>query len=243
MRRWTGSLLTALVIAASAFAAGDEPPVPMSTYVFGILRRGPLWTAQRTPAADSLQAGHMANIQRMADEGALVGAGPFGGGGELRGLFIFRADSVAQVRPMAERDPAIRAGRLALDLYTWYAPAGIGEPYRRMAKTPGFRDSMITLQVGFLRKGPKWTPNSTPETQALQREHVARNFRMLLSGELGAAGPLDGAGDLRGVSIFRGDSATARRLADADPTVRTGRLVIDLRPWWCAWGVMPGDTL
>ncbi len=32
---------------------------------------------ERTPHADSLQAGHMANLRRRAAEGVLLGAGPF----------------------------------------------------------------------------------------------------------------------------------------------------------------------
>jgi len=87
----------------------------MSSYVVGLLYKGPAWTAEKTPAVESLQAGHMANIQKMADMGKLVAAGPMGDTGQLRGIFIFRADSVAEVKAMAQADPAINAGRLKID--------------------------------------------------------------------------------------------------------------------------------
>jgi hypothetical protein len=48
---------------------------------------------------------------------------------------------------------------------------------------------------------------------------------------------------LAGVFVFRGDSATARRLVLEDPMVKAGRLAVELHPWFCAYGVMPGDTL
>ena len=31
--------------------------------------------------------------------------------------------------------------------------------------------------------------------------------------------------------------------ADADPMVRSGRLAVEILPWWTAYGSMPGDTL
>jgi uncharacterized protein YciI len=232
--------LATLAVLATVTLAADLPMPAMATYQLGLLRRGPAWTATRTPATDSLQAGHMANIMRMAEEGVLVGAGPFLDGGDLRGVFIFRADSAAQVRPLADRDPAIRAGRLRLDLYTWIAPAGIGEPYRRISKQPGFRDSMIQLPFALLRPGPRASRSMTVDS--IQIAHMQGIFRMMREGTLAAAGPL-ASDSLAGIFVFRGDTAAARRLANQDPAVRAGRLSVSMHPWFCAYGVMPGDTL
>lgn len=238
------ALLALAAIAFVSWQALAQPPgmPPMETYQLGILRRGPRWTAQRNRTTDSLQAGHMANIQRMADEGVLVGAGPFVRGGDLRGLFIFRADSASQVSALAARDPAIQAGRLAIDLFTWHAPAGIGVPYARRAKQPGHRDSMVTLIFGLAKPGPKWTPERDAKVQALERAHGDRIVRLLREGTLATAGPLE-SDSLAGVFVFRGDSAAAHEIVREDPMVRAGRLKIDLLPWWCGYGVMPGDTL
>jgi uncharacterized protein YciI len=232
-----------LISIAWCVTLAQAPDMPrMETYQLGILRGGPAWTPQRTPAADSLQAGHLANIRRMANEGVLVGAGPFLDHGDLRGLFIFRADSAAPVRALAARDPAIQARRLALDLYTWYAPAGIGEIYARRAKQPDHRDSMITLTFGLAKPGPRWTPEHDDKVQALERAHVERLFRLMREGTLATAGPL-ASDSLAGVFVFRSDSATARRLVLEDPLVKAGRLAVEFHPWFCAYGVMPGDSL
>jgi uncharacterized protein YciI len=220
------------------------PPMPaMSSYHFGLLRRGPGWTPGRTPATDSIQAGHMANIQRMAEEGVLIAAGPLVDNGPIRGVFIFRQDSTARLRRLVARDPAVVSGRLVLDLFSWFAPAGIGEPYKRMAAEPGHRDSMVRLQLVLLRAGPKATREATPEAKALQQAHVAGIFRGLAAGELATAGPFSDGGDLRGVLVYRGDSTTAHRAALEDPAVKAQHLAIEMHPWLSAYGTMPGDTL
>jgi uncharacterized protein YciI len=234
-RRWACKL-----VAGAPAEQSNRPPVPMASYVVGLLRRGPAWTAERTPATDSLQAGHMANIERMAASGKLVGAGPMRDRHELRGVFIFRTDSLAEARVLAEPDPAIRAGRLTLDLHPWYGPAGIGDAYfAAAARDSAYQPRMITLQFGLLRRGPRWTAASTAATRALQADHLAHIDRLVRSGTLAAAGPFTDDGELRGVFVFRADSAEAHRLSLQDPAVRAGRLRVELHRWMVAEGVIP----
>lgn len=233
-----------LLLLAGTIAAEERPPMPgMSSYQLGLLRRGPSWTATRTPATDSIQAGHMANIGRMAEEGVLLAAGPMGDSGDLRGILIFRADSVARLREQVARDPAVRSGRLVLDLYSWSAPAGIGEPYRKLAQRPGHRDSMVRMQLVLLKAGPKATREVTDESRAIQRDHDRGLLRGLASGELATAGPITGGGDLRAVLVYRGDSTFAHRRTMEDPAVKAGQFAIEQHPWWTGYGTMPGDTL
>lgn len=237
--------VVALVLALALPLGADEPPpVPgMSSYRFGFLRKGPGWTAQRTPRTDSIQAGHMANINRMAREGKLLAAGPLLDGGYLRGILIFPADSAIRPHDEVGQDPAVASGRLALDLYSWSAPTGIGEPYKAMAKQPGHRDSMVRLQLVLLKKGPNSTSVATEQTEALQAAHVGGIFRGLASGELATAGPFSDGGDLRGILVYRGDSTFAHRRALEDPAVKAGHLVVEMHPWFVGYGTMPGDTL
>lgn len=131
-------LLGALVgLVASGAPVPDE--VEMTTYVVGFLYRGAAWTPDRTPEVEKLQEGHMANIKRLADEGKLVLAGPFSDGGDLRGLFVFKTDSVEQAKAWCDTDPAVKAGRLRVELHPWYSAKGIGicpEPNTPTAPTP-----------------------------------------------------------------------------------------------------------
>jgi uncharacterized protein YciI len=99
--------------------------VEMATYYLVLLRRGPAWTAEETPAVTKLQEGHMANIRRLAQEGKLILAGPFleqTGAGSLAGLFLFRAGSREEVQALTATDPAIQAGRLVPEILPWLGP-------------------------------------------------------------------------------------------------------------------------
>lgn len=94
----------------------------------GLLERpagAPEYSAERL---QEIQAGHMANIERMAQSGDLVLAGPMGDDGPLRGIFVFRGASSERIVELFRQDPAHRAGRLALTLYPWHVPAGALEP-------------------------------------------------------------------------------------------------------------------
>ena len=102
-----------------------EPQYEMTTYVVGFFHKGPHWTAEETAETRRIQEGHLANFRRMAEAGKLVVAGPFKDPGDLRGMLIFKLDSVEQARVLMDADPAVKSGRLTLDLHPWLAAAGL----------------------------------------------------------------------------------------------------------------------
>lgn len=114
-----------LALPFAARFAPAQPKYKMTGYVVGLLRKGPKWTAESTPETAAIQAGHMENIRKMGDAGKLIVAGPFTHNGDLRGMFIFRAASPDEVRAMVDADPAVKAGRLVVDLYPWFAGDGL----------------------------------------------------------------------------------------------------------------------
>lgn len=121
---------TLITLCAALFAAatlcGSEPgEYEMATYQVAFLMKGPAWTPGDTPALKELQAAHLAHIGKMAETGKLILAGPFADGGDLRGLFIFRVDSLEEAKALAEQDPAVKAGRLRLEWHPWYAAKNI----------------------------------------------------------------------------------------------------------------------
>jgi uncharacterized protein len=117
-------LLIFTALACVAFGA-DEPKYEMTNYALGILRKGPAWTAADTPETRSLQAAHMANIQKMAATGKLIVAGPMGDEGDVRGIFIFKETTPDEARAMMTADPAVKAGRFIPEVHAWFAAAGL----------------------------------------------------------------------------------------------------------------------
>lgn len=77
-----------------------------------------------------IQEGHMANINKMAASGDLAIAGPMGSDGALRGLFVFINKDEAKVKELVAQDPAIKAGRLKLELVKWYLAKGTFVPFK-----------------------------------------------------------------------------------------------------------------
>ncbi|PYP85508.1 MAG: hypothetical protein DMF61_16330 [Blastocatellia bacterium AA13] len=111
--------------AARNFILRPDDPIVQSHYIFGLLLHGPNWTAEQTDQSRRIQAGHMANINRLAELGKLVLAGPFFDGGEKAGVFIFKVDSIEEAKGLTDSDPAVIAGRLKIELHHWSVPRGM----------------------------------------------------------------------------------------------------------------------
>ena len=101
------------------------PPQKSETTYLAFLVRGDKWTAEKTPATEAMQKAHLENIGKLAETKKLVVAGPFGDNGTLRGVFVFRTDSIDEARALANTDPAVKAGHLALQIHPWIVPEGI----------------------------------------------------------------------------------------------------------------------
>jgi uncharacterized protein len=74
---------------------------------------------------DALQDAHLAHQARLAAEGYVVTAGPLTGQDDerLRGISVLATDP-ARARALYATDPAVRAGRLAVEVATWLVPSG-----------------------------------------------------------------------------------------------------------------------
>ena len=100
-------------------------PNKLTTAYLAFLTRGEKWTPEKTPATEALQKAHLANINKLAEMKKLVVAGPFGDNGRLRGIFVFKVDSIDEARSLAATDPSVQAGRLAIQIHPWLVPEGI----------------------------------------------------------------------------------------------------------------------
>jgi len=99
--------------------------VELESYAFVLLRRGPKAGSFSDAELDELQEAHLGHLRAMAEAGKLVGAGPFRDQPDesLRGL-CFYACGVDEARALAEQDPSVQAGRMAVEVMTWLTEKG-----------------------------------------------------------------------------------------------------------------------
>ena len=91
--------------------------------------------------------------------------------------------------------------------------------------------------ISFLKSGPERS-QSKEETDSLQRLHLAHLGKMYEMGYADISGPFGDNGDIRGITIYNVPTLKiADSLANADPMVKAGRLVIEMHPWWAAKGL------
>jgi len=96
----------------------------MKKYVMAFLKKGPN-RDQDSVVAAKLQKAHMDNINRMAEAGFLVLAGPFMDDFETRGIYIFNVSTIDSAKKLTATDPAIKAGRLTMELHPWFGSAAL----------------------------------------------------------------------------------------------------------------------
>jgi uncharacterized protein YciI len=93
--------------------------------------------------------------------------------------------------------------------------------------------------VRLFKTGP--VRNQPPaEAERIQVEHLRYLLQLRAEGKLLVNGPVIEDPELKGVSIFNTtDREEVRRLSDADPAVKAGRLVYEIYDWFG----LPGDGL
>ena len=121
-------------VLAAEYGADDYG---MKQYVMAFLKRGPNRDLDSTKAME-LQMAHLKNIERMAEEGKLIVAGPFVHDGDIRGIYVFDVQTVEEAQALTETDPAIQQGSLEMELIPWYSSAalmGVNEVHKTLSKT------------------------------------------------------------------------------------------------------------
>lgn len=109
----------------------------MRSYVLVILKTGPTPVPEGS-ARKEMFAGHFANMNRLAEEGALVLAGPFADDpAGWRGLFVLAVTDVEAARKLVATDPVIANGEMVAEYHPWYGSAAtmlLPELHERVAR-------------------------------------------------------------------------------------------------------------
>jgi uncharacterized protein YciI len=120
----------------AAKLGGDENG--MLRYVMVILKTGPN-PRPKGKERDEMFKGHFANIERLANEGKLVVAGPFDGVDGWRGMFVFAVTDIEEARRLTATDPVIASGEMVAEYHQYYGSAAlmqVNEVHNRITK-PG----------------------------------------------------------------------------------------------------------
>ena len=99
-------------------------------------------------------------------------------------------------------------------------------------------DTIIMQQyfMAFLKRGPNrdWTKQESDSLQVLHRAHLGRMYE---EGYADISGPFGDDQDVRGITIYNVPTLKmADSLANMDPSVQAGSLIIEVRPWWAGKG-------
>jgi uncharacterized protein YciI len=228
-------LLIALVTLLVPAPAAPQPTPPgFEIYVLGLMTRGN-GDIPAGETAQGLQKAHLANLNKMWEEGLLLASGPIGDDGDLRGVLILRGDRAVIDRRIGD-DALVKAGRLRIALKPWMGPADIGAQYKQWAAAnPGAPDKMRTYQLVLMRPAPTAAPLTPPE----QLAHLRNMDTMVKNGHLITAGPVLEPGDLAGIFVFDTGAAEADKLAASDPAVTSKKMVVERHPWMVAEQVLP----
>lgn len=105
-----------------SYSEGDTT-YTMKRYVFMLLNRGDTKSMDSTEAA-VLQKKHLAHLTQLSDQGKLIMAGPFEGGGNYRGLLIFDVETIEEALKLEGEDPSVKAGRLKMEAFYWWGAKG-----------------------------------------------------------------------------------------------------------------------
>lgn len=100
------------------------------------------------------------------------------------------------------------------------------------------KDTILMQQyfMAFLKSGPVRS-QSKEVADSIQTLHLAHLKRMYDEGYADISGPFGDEGDVRGITIYNVPTLQmADSLANIDPAVQSGRLQIEVRPWWAAKG-------
>jgi uncharacterized protein YciI len=109
----------------------------MRQYVMCFLKTGPLKVDDAAKRAE-LMKGHFGMINRLANEGKLILAGPFTNGGDFRGIYVFDVKTIEEAQKLTETDPSIKEGYFKVEFIKWYGSAGlmdVNSIHKKIAKT------------------------------------------------------------------------------------------------------------
>lgn len=189
-------------------------------YVFVFLNKKPDAEKLSEEASKKIMEGHMNNINRLAQEGKLIAAGPFEGGG---GMFVMKTSSVDEAQQWINTDPGVQAKRWNVELFPFTPRQGqvctAKEPYE-MVMYPFVRFNAVVSKFNAATY-----PNIIKQHNEYLKQ-ISKSGNVIIEGIFG-----DHEG---GIMIMKGE--VGRELFETDPGVQEGLIDIETRKLYIAKG-------
>jgi uncharacterized protein YciI len=120
-----------LLLAFAPLCAADNDP--FAKYFIAFLHKGPKFSAlpEDSPERKLNHERHVAYIDQMRAAGKMLIFGPILDGGDLRGMYVFKAASLEEAREWANQEPSVKIGMIEMKVYAWLGPSSLaGAPTR-----------------------------------------------------------------------------------------------------------------
>ncbi len=95
----------------------------MKKYYMVFLKTGPN-RSQDSLTAARIQEEHLAHMSRLAEQKKICAAGPFTDGGDIQGIVVYSVSNMEEAIALTNEDPAVKAGRLTIEIHPWWAAVG-----------------------------------------------------------------------------------------------------------------------
>lgn len=93
------------------------------TYILVFKKVGPK-RDQPEEEANQIQQAHLKHLFELKEKGIILINGPVLDHPEIKGISIFNSSDKDEVLTLANRDPAVIAGRLVNEVYEWFGIPG-----------------------------------------------------------------------------------------------------------------------
>jgi uncharacterized protein YciI len=117
--------ILAIFLTFAPLCAGQDDL--LTKYFVAFLYKGPKFAGASVESLERKvnHEKHIAYIERMTKEGKLLIYGPILGGGDLRGMYVFKAGSIEEARSWANSEPSVKIGMMGMRVYPWLGPSSL----------------------------------------------------------------------------------------------------------------------
>jgi uncharacterized protein YciI len=101
----------------------DGKEYTMKQYFVCFLKKG-THRSHSKEEAGKIQEAHLNHLTNMYNLGLISLVGPYGDDGDIRGMTVFNVANIEEAIWWANQDPAVKSGRLTVEVHPWWTASG-----------------------------------------------------------------------------------------------------------------------